>query len=203
LQVFNVELVDESIQVTPSTQSTSTQTIISLERTLSNMFRNEDDEESLRTRIAALTEGLGSQSHLIDELFRKSKIAESSIMSESAVIRKHGPPPPYEATPGAESRWPKFLTVNSDGEVTSTGWMTFVLWSVVLFLLGLTTQSLLLPRHDLGGLYPDFGYASSFEMFGQRHWWEKWGMDTPWGRLVWRFGWSMDEWLRSEGGWPS
>jgi len=81
--------------------------------------------------------------------------------------------------------------------------MTFVLWSVVLFLLGLTTQNLLLPRHDLGGLYPDFGYASAFEMFGQRHWWEKWGMDTPWGRLMWRFGWWMDELLRSDGGWPS
>jgi len=203
MQVFKVDLTDQSVQASPSTQTTATQTIVSLETTLANMLRNEDTQESLQDRINALTEGLGSQRHLIDELFRKSKMTESSIMSESAVIRRHGPPPPYEAATRPESRWPKFLSVSQEGEVSSTGWMTFVLWSVVLFLLGLTTQSLLLPRHDLGGLYPDRGYASAFEMFGQRHWWEKWGMDTPWGRLVWKFGWWVDEMLRSEGGWPS
>lgn len=204
MQLFKIDLTDQSVQATPSTQTISTQTILSLESTLANMLRNEDNEDTLRSKIDALAEGLGSQRHLIDELLKKSKTTESTIMSESAVIRKHGPPPPYEAaTQQPQSRWPKFLTVSQEGEVSSTGWMTFVLWSVVLFFLGLTTQSLLLPRHDLGGLYPDNGYASAFEMFGQRHWWEKWGMDTPWGRLVWRFGWWVDELLRSDGGWPS
>ena len=135
---------------------------------------------------------------------KKSKTTESTIMTESAVIRKHGPPPPYEAPVATtQSRWPKFLTIAQDGDVSQTGWVTFILWSVVLFLLGLTTQNMFLPRHDLSGLYPDTGYASAFEMFGQRHWWEKWGMDSPLGRVIWRIGWWWDEMLRGDGGWPS
>jgi hypothetical protein len=199
--VFNIDLADEAVQATPSTETTSTQTIVSLENSLANILRN-DDEETLRRKIDALAEGLGSQSNLIDELLRKSKSTESSIMTESAVIRKHGPPPPYEPSE-PQSRWPKFLTITQNGDVSNTGWMVFVLWSVILFLLGLTTQNLIFPTYDLGGLYPDGGYASAFEMFGQRHWWEKWGMDTPWGRVIWRIGWWLDELLRGDGGWPS
>jgi hypothetical protein len=200
--VFNIDLADEAVQATPSAQTTSTQTTISLESILDNIPRNDDDEDTLRRKIDALAEGLGSQRNLIDELLRKSKSTESSIMTESAVIRKHGPPPPYEPRE-PQSRWPKFLTITQNGDVSNTGWMVFVLWSVVLFLLGLTTQSLFFPTYDLGGLYPDGGYASAFEMFGQRHWWEKWGMDTPWGRVIWRIGWWLDELLRGDGGWPS
>ena len=199
-----MDLTDEAVQATPSTQSTSTQTTMSLEHTLANILRGDDDEESLRRKIDALAEGLGSQRHLIDELLKNSKTTESAIMTESAVIRKHGPPPPYEAPVRAtQSRWPKFLTITQDGDVSHTGWVTFILWSVALFLLGLTTQNVFLPRHDLTGLYPDMGYASAFEMFGQRHWWEKWGMDTPLGRVIWRIGWWWDEMLRGDGGWPS
>ena len=201
MQVFNIEIADEGVQATPSTQTVSTQTV-SLETSLANLLRDEDDEDTLRRKIDALAEGLGSQRHLIDELLRKSKSTESSVLSESAVIRKHGPPPPYEASE-SRYRWPKFFTVNVSGEVSNTGWITFVLWSVVLFVLGLTTQSILLPRHDLGGLYPDLSYTSAFEMFGQRHWWEKWGMDTTLGRVIWRIGWKLDEMLRGDGGWPS
>ena len=202
MQVFNVDLADEAVQATPSTETVATQTTMSLEHSLANILRGDDDEESLRRKIDALADGLGSQRNLIDELLRKTKSTESTIMTESAVIRKHGPPPPYEA-PTPVSRWPKFLTIAQDGDVSHTGWVTFVLWSVVLFLLGLTTQSMFLPRHDLGGLYPNTGYASAFEMFGQRHWWEKWGMDTPLGRVIWRIGWWWDEMLRGDGGWPS
>src|SRR5271167_2457780 len=194
MQVFNVDLADEAVQATPSTETVATQTTMSLEHSLANILRGDDDEESLRRKIDALAEGLGSQRHLIDELLKKSKTTESTIMTESAVIRKHGPPPPYEApVTTTQSRWPKFLTITQDGDVSHTGWVTFILWSVVLFLLGLTTQSMFLPRHDLGGLYPNTGYASAFEMFGQRHWWEKWGMDTPLGRVIWRIGWWWDE----------
>ena len=207
MQVFNIDLTDEAIQATPSTETVSTQTTMSLEHSLVNILRGDDDEESLQRKMDALTDGLGSQRNLVDELSRKSKSAESSIMTESAVIRKHGPPPPYEAPTSLSSRWqwPKFLTIQPDGDVVShTGWVTFILWSSVLFLLGLTTQSMFLPRHDLSGLYPPTaGYASAFEMFGQRHWWEKWGMDSPLGRLVWRIGWWCDEMLRGDGGWPS
>jgi hypothetical protein len=202
MQVFNVDLADEAVQATPSTQTTSTQTVVSLESGLLSILRGEDDEGSLQRKIDALTEGLGSQRNLINEIYQKSKATESTIMSESAVIRKHGPPPPYEA-PAGLSRWPKFLTITQTGDISNTGWVTFVLWSVILFLLGLTTQNIFLPRHDLGGLYPDRGYASAFEMFGQRHWWEKWGMDTPWGRVIWRIGWWLDEMLRGDGRWPS
>jgi hypothetical protein len=202
MQVFNIELADEGIQATPSTQTIATQTAASLENTIANLLRDSNDDESLKHKIDALAEGLGSQRHLIDELLRKSKTTESSIMTESAVIRKHGPPPPYEA-PSASWEWPKFLTILQNGDVSNTGWITFVLWSVVLFLMGLTTQTMFLPRHDFGGLYPETGYASAFEMFGQRHWWEKWGMDTPWGRVIWRIGWWWDEMLRGDGGWPS
>jgi hypothetical protein len=201
MQVFKVDLADQGVQATPSTQTTSTQTVLSLEYTLANMLRSDDSEESVRGKLDALTEGLGSQRHLIDQLLQKSKSPESSL-SESAVIRKHGPPPPYEAsTRGTFSLWPKFLTVSPEGEVSQTGFMTFFLWSTVLFLLGLTSQTFFLPRHEIG--YFDSGYASAFEMFGQRHWWEKWGLDTPWGRVIWRFGWWVDEILRTDGGWPS
>jgi hypothetical protein len=202
MQVFNVDLTDQGVQATPSTQTTSTQTVISIESQLANILRSNDSEEILRAKIDSLAAGLGSQRDLIDELLQKSKSAESSVMSESAVIRKHGPPPPYEA-PTSLSRWPKFLTVTEEGEVSYTGFITFVLWSVVLVLLGLSMQNMFLTRHDLAGLYPDRGYASAFEMFGQRHWWEKWGMDTPWGRVIWRIGWWWDELLRGDGGWPS
>jgi hypothetical protein len=202
LQVFNVELADESIQATPSTETTSTQTTTSIETTLANLLRGDDDDESLRNKIDALSVGLGSQRNLIDELLRKSKSTESSVLSESGMIRTQGPPPPYEA-PTTSRRWPKFLTVAQDGEIVNTGWTTFVLWSLVLFLLGLTTQNAFVPRRELGGLYPDSGYASAFEMFGQRHWWEKWGMDSPVGKVVWRIGWWWDELLRGDGGWPS
>lgn len=203
MQVFNVDLTDEGVQATPSTVTISTQTTSPpLETSLANILHSHqpgDSSESLRQKIDALAEGLGSQKSLLDELFQRAK---SESLSESAVIRKHGPPPPYEPiTPS--SRWPKFLTVMENGQVASTGWMTFVLWSVVLFLMGLTTQSLMLPRHDLGGLYPDGGYGSAFEMFGQRHWWEKWGMDTVLGRVVWKVGWWIDEMLRGDGHWPS
>lgn len=199
MQVFNVDLTDQEVQAVPSTQTISTQTTASVETTLANLLKGDDDEETLRAKIDALADGLGSQRDLIDELLRKSK--SPAEMTESAVIRKHGPPPPYEAP--APSRWLKFLTIAQDGQIQSTGWMTFVLWSCILFLLGLTTQTMMLPRHELGGLYPDTGYASAFEMFGQRHWWEKWGMDTPWGRVVWRIGWWVDEMLRGDAGWPS
>jgi hypothetical protein len=203
MQVFTVDLTDHGVQATPSTQTTSTQTVLSLESTLANMLQSDDNEDSLRMKIDALAEGLGSQRHLIDQLLQKSKSPESLHLSESAVIRKQGPPPPYEASPSRSSLWPKFLTVSPEGEVSQTGFMTFFLWSTVLFLLGLTTQTFFLPRHDLGGLYFDSGYASAFQMFGQRHWWEKWGLDTLWGRLIWRFGWWVDELLRTDGGWPS
>src|SRR5436190_17731471 len=113
---------------------------MSLEHSLANILRGDDDEESLRRKIDALAEGLGSQRNLIDELLKKSKSTESTIMTESAVIRKHGPPPPYEA-PTVVSRWPKFLTVAQNGDVTHTGWLTFILWTAVLLLLGLTTQT--------------------------------------------------------------
>lgn len=199
--MFNIDLADEAVQATPSTETTSTQTVMSLEISLANFLRS-DDEETLRYKIDALAEGLGSQRNLIDELLRKSKSTESSIMTESAVIRKHGPPPPYEPLE-TRSRWLKFLTISQNGDVSNTGWVVFVLWSVILFLLGLTTQNLFFQTYDLGGLYPDGGYASAFEMFGQRHWWEKWGMDTPWGRVIWRIGWWLDELLRGDGGWPS
>ena len=199
MQVFNVDLTDSEVQAVPSTQTTSTQTTASIETTLANLLKGNDDEDTLRAKIDALADGLGSQRNLIDELLRKSK--SPAEMTESAVIRKHGPPPPYEAP--STSRWVKFLTVAQDGQIQSTGWMTFVLWSCVLFLLGLTTQTMMTPRHELGWLYPDTGYSSAFEMFGQRHWWEKWGMDTLWGRVLWRIGWWVDEMLRGDGGWPS
>jgi hypothetical protein len=201
MQVFNVDLTDQGIQAIPSTETTSTQTTTTIETTLANLLRGDNDDESLRNKIDALAVGLGSQKNLIDEILRKSKSTESSVLSESAVIRTHGPPPPYEAP--TISRWPKFLTVSTDGQVSNTGWMTFILWSLVLFLLGLTTQNAFLPKRELGGLYPDYGYASAFEMFGQRHWWEKWGMDSPIGRIMWRFGWWWDELLRGDGSWPS
>lgn len=203
MQAFSIEIADEGIQATPSMQTISTQTV-SIETTLATILQDGDDD-TLRQRIDALAEGLGSQRYLIDELLRKSKPAESSVlMSESAVIRKHGPPPPYEASEAVSRfRWPKFLTVTASGEVSTTGWVTFALWSVVLFVLGLTMQSIILPQHDLGGLYPDPGYTSAFEMFGQRHWWEKWGMDSPMGRVVWTIGWKLDEMLRGDGHWPS
>jgi hypothetical protein len=203
-QVFNVEISDAGVQATPSTMTTSTQTILSTDTSLRHLVRD-GDEDTLRKTIGSFAEILGIHNNLLDEMFRKSKTTESHVMSESAVVRKHGPPPPYEASTTSTtetSRWPKFLTISHDGEVTHTGWVTFFLWSVVLFLLGLTTQTLFLPRYDLGALYPDTGYTSTFEMFGQRHWWEKWNMDAPVGKLVWRFGWWLDEWLR-EGGWPS
>ena len=200
--VFNVELADEGVQATPSTQTTSTQTVNSVESQLASILRSNDNEETLRAKIDSLAAGLGSQRDLIDELLRKSKSTESNIMSESAVIRKHGPPPPYEA-PTSTSLWPKFLTVTENEDVSYTGFITFCLWSVVLLLLGVSMQNMFLPRHDLADLYPARGYASAFEMFGQRHWWEKWGMDTPWGRVIWRIGWWWDELLRGDGGWPS
>ena len=200
MQVFNVEQADEAIQVAPSTETVSTQTSTTIESTLANLLRTSDDDDTLRTKIDALALGLGSQRSLIDELLRKSKSTESSVLSESAVIRRQGPPPPYEPP---TSRWPKFLTVAPDGEVSRTGWMTFMLWSVVLFLLGLTSQNIFVPRRELGGLFHETGYASAFEMFGQRHWWEKWGMDSPVGQVVWRVGWWWDELLRGDAGWPS
>jgi hypothetical protein len=205
-QVFNIEISDAGIQATPSTVTTSTQTNLSAESYLRQGIRGDEDEDELRRKIDSLADVLGTHHHLLDEMVRKSKTTESQVLTESAVIRKHGPPPPYEDSTTLRtktSRWPKFLTISQDGEVTHTGWLTFVLWSVVLFMLGLTSQSYFLPRYDFGGLYPDNGYASTFEMFGQRHWWEKWNMDSPVGRMVWRFGWWLDEWLRGEGGWPS
>jgi len=203
MQVFSIEVADQGVQATPSTQTQGTQTAASLENTLANILREGGDEDSLRRKIDALTEGLGSQSHLLDELVRKSKLTESSILSESAVIRKHGPPPPYEIASSSTSRWPKFFTVAQDGEVATTGWVVFVLWSLVLFLVGLTTQSIIFKGNSVGELFPNARYATEFEMFGQRHWWEKWGMDTPWGRLIWKLGWHLDEMLRGDGGWPS
>ena len=205
-QVFNIEISDAGVQATPSTVTTSTQTILSTDSSLRHLARGDEDEDALRRRIDNLAAALGSHHNLLDEMFRKSKTAESQVMSESAVIGKHGPPPPYEATATSTTRsfhWPKFFTMAHDGEVSHTGWVTFFLWSVVLFLLGLTTQSLFLPRYDFGGLYPDTGYTSTFEMFGQRHWWEKWNMDSPVGRIIWHVGWWLDERLRGDGGWPS
>ena len=202
MQVFTTEVADEGIQATPTTQTTSIQTVATLENTLANLLRGDDDEDTLRNKIDALAEGLGFQRDLIDELLRKSKLTESSVMSESAVIRKHGPPPPYEPTSTPSWQWPKFLTVMQNGDVLNTGLVTFALWSSILFLLGLTMKDVFLPKHDLSGLYPTPLYVSTFEMF-QRHWWEKWGMSTPWGRMIWRIGWWMDEMLRGDGVWPS
>jgi hypothetical protein len=197
MQVFNVEIQDQSIQAVVPTQTISTQTYITSDLLAS--LRDEDDEDSLRRKIDLLADGLGSQRSLINQLFQKSKSTESSVLSESSIIRKQGPPPPYEASP---SRWPKFLSINSD-QVLNTGWTTFILWSLILFLLGLTSQSLIVPKHSLSGLFPDRGYVSAFEVFGQRHWWEKWDLDSPVGKMVWRFGWWCDEMLRGDGGWPS
>ena len=204
MQVFNVEVADQGVQATPSTETQGTQTVASLEHTLANILREDGDEDSIRRKIDILTEGLGSQRSLIEELFRKSKVAESSILSESAVIRKHGPPPPYEATSCTTSRWPKFFAVQ-DGEISSTGWSIFVLWSLLLFVVGVTTHTVFFGPSSVGvgELFPNARYATEFEMFGQRHWWEKWGMDTLWGRVIWKLGWHLDEMLRGDGGWPS
>ena len=84
MQVFNIDLADEGVQATPSTQTTSTQTTISLEHSLANILRGDDDDESLRRKIDALADGLGSQRNLIDELLKVKRAPACSQRPKAA-----------------------------------------------------------------------------------------------------------------------